>query len=727
MFKQLLVIVLTTALLSFFANADENADDIEALEDEIGDLVQNTEDNRARLQELMLHPHPDVHTKARMYLARLIMGTGDYDEAERILSRSNESQSILSQKNRANLLIALTALERMRNDFVKAKEYAFQAVEVSQGNNELLGEAYLGYGTILSSVMDWIDAKRYLELSLEAFIKENDDEGKSVTLNQLGVMYVSLGDLSKALEYLHQSRVIIERIGNEERLATVYYNIGEVYEDSNEPANALVYYEKALAMDKKIGGPYNISYSYIGIANIHIDLEKYSNALKNNAAAIEVLGQIDSPRQFSRAYLQRSNIFATLDNQAERLQNLQLAKKYADIRDSPFQTLSVDYSFGDYFFDTKEYSKALPWIKNSLAIAEELSLDNKKREAHELLARTYQALGQIDKAFFHLEQTLELQELLNTEDQREKTERYKRDMNLLEEELKVSELEQIKVQKEQELRTQENLQQRLHLVILCVVALSLAIIFVLWQRRKLSLLRVSLYENTLRQKNQLLADVSHELRTPLTALQLKVEALKHNLVDDVDASYERLIEKISDINRMISDIYQLAQSDIGALNMRVTEEDISELFAKWQDEFRDLVQMRAFEWLFENHLPSSQSISIDKDRIKQVLANLINNSLAYTDSPGEIKLTAKITDKFLSVYIEDSKPGVAPDELPKLFERLFRVESSRSRETGGSGLGLSICKSIIEAHKGKITASSSELGGLLIDIKLPLRQESTND
>ena len=117
-------------------------------------------------------------------------------------------------------------------------------------------------------------------------------------------------------------------------------------------------------------------------------------------------------------------------------------------------------------------------------------------------------------------------------------------------------------------------------------------------------------------------------------------------------------------------------------------------------------------------------MNFDRDRIKQIFINLLTNSVKYTDKPGKIKLTATAKNKTLLLSIEDSAPGVSKKDLINIFERLYRVENSRSRETGGSGLGLAICKSLIEAHHGRIYAEHSMLGGLKVIIELPLKTEN---
>jgi two-component system, OmpR family, sensor histidine kinase BaeS len=117
-------------------------------------------------------------------------------------------------------------------------------------------------------------------------------------------------------------------------------------------------------------------------------------------------------------------------------------------------------------------------------------------------------------------------------------------------------------------------------------------------------------------------------------------------------------------------------------------------------------------------------IHADPDRLRQMINNLVGNSLRYTDAPGRIRIACHIAAGDAVLEISDSAPGIPEEMLPRIFERLFRVESSRNRASGGAGLGLAICKNIVEAHGGHIDASQSPLGGITITVQIPLLKSS---
>ena len=257
----------------------------------------------------------------------------------------------------------------------------------------------------------------------------------------------------------------------------------------------------------------------------------------------------------------------------------------------------------------------------------------------------------------------------------------------------------------------------------CVILLISGFGYRSFKTRKLASERAQLLQEVVDKKNRLLADVSHEIRTPLTALQLQVEALQYNIAKDVDASYDAINRKLTDINVLIRDIHQLAQADSDSLYLNLKPYLLADVLSVWQQDFAAFVQSKGFEFTSDIHVTADLKVTWDIDKIKQVLANLLSNSTFYTDKPGKIKFVATASAQSITFSIEDTPPGVTDNQLVEIFERLYRVDKSRSRQTGGSGLGLAICKSLIETHKGTIKAEHSELGGVKILICLPLISE----
>ncbi len=215
------------------------------------------------------------------------------------------------------------------------------------------------------------------------------------------------------------------------------------------------------------------------------------------------------------------------------------------------------------------------------------------------------------------------------------------------------------------------------------------------------------------------ADISHELRTPLAVLSGELEALQDGVRPLTLEAVDSLSGDVMRLNRLTEDLYQLALSDQGALTYRKTLTDpvaiLKEDLAALMPEFTS----KQLSVNLSGNPPGAVSLYADPDRLSQLFRNLLKNSANYTDCGGRLEINISKRGDRLLIDLSDSAPGVASQELPKLFDRFYRVESSRSRNHGGAGLGLAICSNIISAHNGIIKAQASALGGLAIHIELP--------
>ena len=221
---------------------------------------------------------------------------------------------------------------------------------------------------------------------------------------------------------------------------------------------------------------------------------------------------------------------------------------------------------------------------------------------------------------------------------------------------------------------------------------------------------------------QWMSDTSHELRTPLTVIKSQLIAIQDGIFEADEKRVALFIEEIDKLNRLVDDLYQLSSSDIGGLTYKKTEQQplvlLSQVVANYQGKFEQGNLTVSHNLDAQN--AREYTAIVDKDRIKQLFSNLLENCCRYTHPGGKINIVSYTRGQTLDIQIQDSVPGVPADKQPKLFERFYPVEASRSRKYGGSGLGLALCKQIVEAHQGTISAMSSPLGGLCIKLTLPL-------
>lgn len=221
-------------------------------------------------------------------------------------------------------------------------------------------------------------------------------------------------------------------------------------------------------------------------------------------------------------------------------------------------------------------------------------------------------------------------------------------------------------------------------------------------------------------RRNLMADVSHELRTPLAVLRGEIEALQDGLRQPDEATLASLQHEVLRLSALIDDLYDLSLADAGALNYRMADLDLSQLVLDVVHGLHERFQ-RAGIQLSVDAAPGLQ-MQGDGRRLEQLLSNLLENTLRYTDTPGQARVSLKtVAGAQLRLIIEDSAPGVPEQALPHVFDRMFRVEGSRSRAHGGAGLGLAICEQIAHAHGGTSRAVASPLGGLRLEFDFPAK------
>ncbi len=218
------------------------------------------------------------------------------------------------------------------------------------------------------------------------------------------------------------------------------------------------------------------------------------------------------------------------------------------------------------------------------------------------------------------------------------------------------------------------------------------------------------------------ADISHELRTPLAILRGELEALQDGVRPLVPAAIDSLFGEVMRLHRLTEDLYQLTLSDQGALSYHKAHVNPVEILQEDLEALQPEFQRKQMQVSFKDKLTDAVTIYADQDRLSQLFRNLLHNSANYTDAGGQLVITCSRKADMLQLSFSDSAPGVPEHELTKVFDRFYRLESSRNRHLGGAGLGLAICSNIVNAHSGKISAQLSAMRGLTIFIELPISQ-----
>ena len=218
----------------------------------------------------------------------------------------------------------------------------------------------------------------------------------------------------------------------------------------------------------------------------------------------------------------------------------------------------------------------------------------------------------------------------------------------------------------------------------------------------------------------LVADVAHELRTPLSNIRGYLEGIRDGVVTANPGTLGSMHEEVLLLTRLIDDLQELALAESGEMNLYLQPCDLADLARRAAAGAQPSTESKGIA--LTTDIPGEAPVNADPERIGQVLRNLLANAANYTGAGGSIKVVLRRMGAFAQVRVEDTGAGIAETDLPYVFERFYRVDKSRSRSTGGVGLGLTIAKRMVEAHGGRMAVESVVDKGSTFSFTLPLHE-----
>jgi len=226
-----------------------------------------------------------------------------------------------------------------------------------------------------------------------------------------------------------------------------------------------------------------------------------------------------------------------------------------------------------------------------------------------------------------------------------------------------------------------------------------------------------------RQRRQMTADIAHELRTPLSLIIGHAEAIEDGVLPATPEALGIIHDEARSLARLVDDLRTLSLADAHRLALSIGPLAPAELLQRAASTYRARAAEQGVSLAVEapGNLPP---VEADADRVAQVLGNLLSNALRHTPPGGSITLCALAESGAVRVGVRDTGPGIAPEDLPHIFDRFYRGDASRQRETGGSGLGLGIARSLVEAQGGRIWAENAAGGGAALWFTLPLATDA---
>ncbi|MFO7944714.1 MAG: ATP-binding protein [Anaerolineales bacterium] len=224
-------------------------------------------------------------------------------------------------------------------------------------------------------------------------------------------------------------------------------------------------------------------------------------------------------------------------------------------------------------------------------------------------------------------------------------------------------------------------------------------------------------------RQRLIGDVTHELRTPLSTIKGSMEGLMDGVLPETAETYQKIYHEADRLARLVEDLQQLSRVEAEAYTLDRKPVGVGELVHKAVGRLHQQYEDKRVT--LEVDIPSGlPEVHVDAERIEQVLMNLVGNGLQYTPSGGEVEVSAHQKGQLIHIEVRDDGKGVPLEHQPHIFTRFYRVDKSRARASGGSGIGLTIAKYLVEAHGGKIWVESGGRGqGSTFTFSLPVSPE----
>jgi signal transduction histidine kinase len=220
-------------------------------------------------------------------------------------------------------------------------------------------------------------------------------------------------------------------------------------------------------------------------------------------------------------------------------------------------------------------------------------------------------------------------------------------------------------------------------------------------------------------RRNMVTDVAHELRTPLSNVRGYLEALRDGVVEPTPETIASVYEEAMLLNRLVDDLQELAMAEAGQLKLVCQPVDLQAVIDKSVQSLNSLALEKEIDLTL--NLPEDLPlVEADAERMGQVLRNLLENAIVNTPPGGAIRIQARTIDSQVEVSVQDNGTGISAEHLPYVFERFYRVDQSRARETGGAGLGLAIVKQLVEAQGGRVGIESQIDGGTRVSFTSPI-------
>ena len=636
------------------------------------------------------------------------------DSLTTILSKQSSSDTlkVIQMNELAHLLVRDTQLDL-------ATSYAQRAQKISKKLNYKFGEAiaYNIIGMAYFYKSNYPEALKNLFGASKKWAEIGNKLRIADTYNHIGIVYLYQGNYPEALKNYFAGLKIFEEIGDKKGIVHAYNNIGIVYKNQGKYPEALKNYFSSLKIYEEIGDKHGIGMSYNNIANVYQIQSKYPEALKNHFKSLKIKEELGIKQEIAGSYNNIGVIYREQGKYPEALENHFAALKIVEKIGDKLGIAQSHSNIGNIELKLNRADSAKKHFEKALTLAKETGAKDLVSVVYQNFALAESTLGNYKDAYENYKQyIINRDSLVNKENEKKSLEismryEYEKKTAITQAELKTKQIERN----------------------VAFVGLGLMIVitvFVIYffrlrnknlkvEKQNLELQRreVETIKQTEQFKSRFITNISHEFRTPLTLINGHLEVLKENgrkedllHFDEMEQNGKRLltlINQLLDLSKMESGQYKLQYKKGNILHEASMLVQSFHSYAKQHGITLILQKTENAKILSENpFVYSSEALTI-------IVTNLISNAIKYTPSGGSVTAIIDYLGGQMTVTVVDTGKGIAPEHLPKIFERFYQVDEPGQRTYAGSGIGLALVKELVILHGGHITVESPIEGGCI--------------
>ena len=579
-------------------------------------------------------------------------------------------------------------------------------------------------------------ALKYFLKSHEILLELDDEKGIAATSSNIGAVYYELGNYPTAITYLLEGLRISEVLDDKPNLARLTNNLGNVYVDQKNNEKALQYYLYSLKIKEELGNKRALPASYNNIGLVHTNLKNHKLALENLLKSAEIAEEIDDKQSLTRAF---NNLAVEYNAQGEFKKALEYLNKSVQIKEeiNDKEGLPIAYSYrAKTYLNLKEYRLAIKNAEKALSLASNTGTLTVQKDSYECLSNAWEKLNNPNKALAYYKLAIAAKDSLISKEKIQEITRQEMQYQFDKQQLSDS-IAFTKLRAEEKLLFEKNLSKQrstLYFVLFGSFGLLLFGVFY-WKNRQKNrkLEHEKIVVARLKQvdalKDQFLANTSHELRTPLSGIIGLSESLKDGAAGKMTPKAIENLDMISNSGKRLShlvndilDFSKLKNQDLVLSSRPIDVQAVADVVLKLS---KPLLQGKNVTLI--NAIPKDVVlVEADENRLQQILHNLISNAIKFTEK-GEIAIKAEEKNSMLSIAISDTGIGIAKDKFQDIFKSFEQADGSTQREYGGTGLGLSVSKQLVELHGGTINVTSDVGKGSTFTFTLPISGKTRKD